>query len=169
MTNALPKNEFLALYREAHNNALDLLGEAELLFSNQKYARAYALAFTALEEISKSQLAADVFTGLIDEGEFWDCFRNHKKKIGRMAWATADAQRYLDEEGRGVDVQKPTFAGRLSGMYTGFDGKTVAAPKMLISQDDANSIIHTVRVALDRIVEVTEYWGHQIGTKGFMK
>ena len=30
-------------------------------------------------------------------------------------------------------------------------------------------MIHTLRVAIDRIIEMTECWGHQIGTKGFMK
>lgn len=30
-------------------------------------------------------------------------------------------------------------------------------------------MIHTLRVAIDRIIEMTEYWGHQIGTNGFMK
>jgi AbiV family abortive infection protein len=47
---------FLALYRAAHNNDVDLIQEAEVLFEHGRYRRAYALAFTALEEISKSQL-----------------------------------------------------------------------------------------------------------------
>jgi AbiV family abortive infection protein len=61
------------------------------LFDREKYARAYALAFTALEEISKSQLAADVFTGLITDEEFQECFRDHRKKIARMAGYTYPA------------------------------------------------------------------------------
>jgi AbiV family abortive infection protein len=61
---------FLALYPAAHNNAIELIQEAEILFERGRYCRAYALAFTALEEISKSQLAADVFTGLISRETF---------------------------------------------------------------------------------------------------
>jgi AbiV family abortive infection protein len=38
----------------------------------ERYARAFFLAFTALEEISKSQLAADVVTGFMSEDEFLD-------------------------------------------------------------------------------------------------
>lgn len=164
------KNEFLELYRVAHNNAVDLLSEAELLFQNKKYARAYALAFTALEEISKSQLAADVFTGLIEENEFWNHFRNHRKKIDRMAWATEDAQHFLDyEEGEYLNVGTPTFDNRMNALYTQFDGKTAQSPAKAITAEDAQSIVHTVRVALDRIIEMTEFWGHQVGTKGFMK
>src|SRR5260370_38066404 len=58
---------FLGLYHASLDNATDLLAESENLFDTEKYARAYALAFTALEEIYKSQLAADVFTALITE------------------------------------------------------------------------------------------------------
>jgi AbiV family abortive infection protein len=163
-------NEFLTLYRVAHNNAIDLLRDAEILFEKERYPRAYALAFTALEEIAKSQLAADVFTGFIEEKELWDCFRDHRKKIGRMAWATEDAKRYLDLlDGEDIEIEKPTFAGRSDGMYVNLNNGKVSGPLDVISRDDARGIIHTVDVALRRIHEVTEIWGHQIGSKGFMK
>src|ERR1035441_1349050 len=55
----MQKELYLTLHRAAHNNAIDLLAEAEILFERERYSRAYSLAFTALEEISKSQLAAD--------------------------------------------------------------------------------------------------------------
>ena len=45
------ESDYLEIYRAAHNNAADLLREAELLFDNKYFARAYVLAFTALEEI----------------------------------------------------------------------------------------------------------------------
>lgn len=60
------------------------------------------------KKFSKSQLAADVCAGFIEEKEFGDHFRNHGKKL----------------------------------------------------------TIHTVRVALDRTIEITKYWGHQIRTEG---
>jgi AbiV family abortive infection protein len=167
----LPQEAFFALYRSAHNNAIDLLGDAEILFEKERYSRAYALAFTALEEISKSQLAADVSTGLIEEKEFWQYYWKHEKKIGRMAWATEDANRYLDllEDGRELKIEEPIFGNRNAGMYVSMSNGKVTSPSDSISRDDARSIIHTVDVALRRIHEVTEFWGHQIGTKGFMK
>jgi AbiV family abortive infection protein len=164
------RDEFLALYRSAHNNAIELLQEAEILFEKERYPRAYSLAFTALEEIAKSQLAADVFTGFIEEKELWESFRDHRKKIGRMAWATEDAKRYLDLlDGEDIEIEKPTFAGRMDGMYVNLNNGKVSGPSDVISRDDARGIIHTVDVALRRIHEVTEFWGHQIGSKGFMK
>ncbi len=164
------RNEFFDLYRSAHQNAIDLLEEAEILFAAGKYSRAYALAFTALEEISKSQLAADVFTNLITAKTFQEHYRDHRKKIGRMAWATEDAKRYLDApEGNYVDVEKPTFANRMDAMYVSIKGKKVISPSDVIGSDAARGIIHTGNVALQRIWEVAEVLGHQIGTKGFMK
>jgi AbiV family abortive infection protein len=164
------QQEFLTLYKASLKNASDLLSEAQLLFENHKYARAYALAFTALEEISKSQLAADVFTGLITNAEFDECFRNHRMKIERMAWATDDARRYLAmPEEEYIEVQEPTFGNRIDSMYVGFKNGKVFSPTDAIGEEDARSIIHTTEVAMQRIIEVTEFWGHQIGTKGFMK
>ena len=162
-------DEFFDLYCSAHQNAIDLLEEAEILFDAGKYSRAYALAFTALEEISKSQLAADVYTGLITYEEFQEHYRDHRKKIGRMAWATEDAKRYLDApEGDYVPVEKPTFANRNDAMYVNIKGQVVVSPSDVISSDAARGIIHTGKVAIQCIWEVGEM-GHQIGTKGFMK
>ncbi len=39
----------------------------------------------------------------------------------------------------------------------------------LIGREEAEGIIHTVNVAIQRIVEVTQIMGEQIRTKGFMK
>lgn len=164
------RHAFLDLYRAAHNNAIDLLEEAEILFEVGHNPRAYALAFTALEGISKSQLAADVFTEFITEQEFYEYYRDHKKKIGRMAWATEDAERYLDApEGEYVAVEQPRIASRMDALYVGINQGKVTTPSDIIGRDEARGIIHTGKVAIQRILEVTEYWGHQIGTKGFMK
>lgn len=160
--------KFLEVYRLAHNNAVNLLSEAELLFKNAKYARAYALAFTALEEISKSQLAADVYTGYIDENEFWEHIKKHDKKIRRMAWATEDARRYLDEDENYADVFRPKVARRMDALYVNFDGNVVQSPENVITHDDAKSLLHTVNVAFDRIW-CAESMSIRIGTKSFMK
>jgi AbiV family abortive infection protein len=143
------QQEFLTLYNASLKNASDLLLEAQLLFDNYKYPRAYALAFTALEEISKSQLAADVFTGLIMVEEFNECFRNHRVKIERMAWATDDARRYLAmPEEECMEAQEPTFGNRMDSMYVGVKNGKVFSPTDVIGEEDARSIIHTTEVAI---------------------
>jgi hypothetical protein len=57
----------------------------------------------------------------------------------------------------------------MNALYVHFEAGRVKSPKDLTTGADARAIIHTLRVAIDRIMEMTEYWGHQIGTKGFMK
>jgi AbiV family abortive infection protein len=164
------QQKFFEIYFAAHNNAQELLSDAEILFERGRYATAYFLAFTALEEIAKSQLAADAFTGFIEEKDFWDVYRSHKRKIAGMLWASGDARRYLDVETEDhMPVHEPEIKSRMSALYVECDGVAVESPGELITAEMAKSIIHTVRVAFHRIFEVIEYWGHQIGTKGFMK
>ena len=166
----MERNIFYQMYAAAHDNAVRLLKEAEILFKQGDYARAYFLAFTGLEEIAKSQLAADVFTGFIEERAFWAYFKSHDKKIGRMQWASLDAEEYLDvEQETYLDIEHPTTAERMDALYVHFDQGRVVFPMDQFKEDKARAIIHTLRVAIDRIIETTEHWGHQIGTKGFMK
>lgn len=171
---------YLEIYRKAHKNAVELLSEAEILLKHGKYARAYFLAFTALEEISKSQFAADVFTGLCTEEEFIKIYTKHPKKIQRIEWAHDDANSFPhnlkwvgpdQDDVEEINPKAPIFQKRQDSLYVDadFERQIVYNPEQKISEEDAREIIHIVDVALHRIMEVTEFWGHQIGTKGFMK
>jgi AbiV family abortive infection protein len=164
------KTNFYQIYAKAHNNAVELLSEAEILFEDGKYARAYFLAFTGLEEISKSQLAADVLTKFITEDDFWNHYADHNRKIGRVRWASMDAEdcRDLDDE-KYIVIKIPSVNKRMSALYVDVESNKIASPNDKINSEEAKSLIHTLRVAIDRIIEITEYWGHQIGTKGFIK
>jgi AbiV family abortive infection protein len=154
--------EYQQLYRVANNNALDLLAEAKTLFGMGRYARAFFLAFTALEEISKSQLAADVVTGFISEDEFLDHHRSRPKKIRRMAWATEEAHRYLE-----MDLQHPDISSRANALYASLKDQKVQTPTDAITKEDAQGIIRTAEVALDSIT-TNDFMGYAIGSKGFM-
>lgn len=95
---------------------------------------------------------------------------SHRVKIGRMAWATEDERRYLAmPEEEYIEVQEPTFGNRMGSMYVGLKDDKVLSPANIIGEEDARNIIHTTEVAFQRIIEATEFWGHQIGTKGFRK
>ena len=178
MTTEKDKTDFYKVYAKAHNNAVELLSEARILFEKGKHARAYFLAFTGLEEISKSQLAADVYTRFIPEEKFWKHFRDHKDKIDRMQWAHDDANSYpYDQIWLGPDIDdvesiapaEPLWKKRQKSLYVEIADDQITAPKEEIADSDAREIIHILDTALHRIMEVTEYHGHQIGTKGFMK
>lgn len=174
------KIDFYKVYLYAHNNAVGLLSEAEILYKAEKYPRAYFLAFTALEEISKSLLAADVHTGLVSPDKFYNHYTNHHKKIDRVMWAHSDANSYphnLKWVGPDVDdlepinPDKPIFQKRQYALYVDIDdqNKEIIKPSEQITKIDANEVIHIVEIALHQIFIMTEYYGHQIGTKGFMK
>jgi len=57
-----------------------LLQEAQMLSSKGRHACAFALACTALEEIGKSQYAADVYTGFVPPDDFDKIIRRHEFK-----------------------------------------------------------------------------------------
>lgn len=177
----MTNNLYLKIYNEGNNNASNLLNAATLLYNNNYYSQAYALAYTALEEISKSQFAADVFTGLRTKKEFNDFYRSHNDKIENIEWAYLDANshphkyKWIGPEIDSVEVitpNRPLFDKRQKALYVdiNFNNSSTSQPSEIISEKDALDIIHIVEVALERIWEVTgEFGGNQIGTKGFMK
>jgi AbiV family abortive infection protein len=175
----MDKKDFYKIYIKAHNNAVGLLSDAKTLFEKKKYPRAYFLAYTALEEISKSQLAADVYTEFIVEKDFWDKYRNHTSKINDIGWAHADANSYpYNYIWLGPDIddveatypKEPLWEKRQNSLYIGIDkDDNIVVPENNITLEDAKEIIHIVDTALDRIIEITEYFGNQIGSKGFLK
>lgn len=174
----IKKQECFEIYKQAHNNAVDLLRESEILFKNQCYTRSYFLAHTALEEISKSQHVADVSTGFSTEKDFLESFMDHKEKINRAEWAYEDANEYpynykwvgpRKDDLKKILAQKPHWKKRQNSLYVDVTTGEVTSPRDKLTKDDAESIIHIVKTAMYRIFETAEYYGHQIGTKGFMK
>lgn len=177
----ITKNIFLEIYNQGNKNAYDLRDAANVLCEKGHYAQAYVLAYTALEEISKSQFAADVFTGLRTEKEFQDFYRKHNAKIANVGWAHYDASsfphkyKWVGPDMDDVEVMnpdEPIFSKRQAALYVDVDfaHQKTSKPSDVIHEKDSRDIIHIVEVALHRIWEVTgEFGGNQIGTKGFMK
>jgi AbiV family abortive infection protein len=177
----MKKEIFLKIYNAGNKNATDLLKAAEVLCAKGHFPQAYALAFTALEEISKSQFAADVFTRLQTEEKFKKFYRNHIEKITGVGWAHHDANSYPHkykwvgpdmDDVEEMNPDKPLFKKRQDALYVDIDfsAETISQPGQLVSEKDARDIIHIGEVALERIGEITgELGGMQIGTKGFMK
>lgn len=162
---------YLQIYLASISESYKLLEEAELLFKNKSYQRAYFLGVSALEEISKSQMAADVFTGLIDEDEFKNAYRDHKKKISRIEWIKIDGNSFPYFSFDNILIRDFDFQKKLKSMYVDvdFNLNVISTPDDSVTENDAESVIKAVKVGLFRIHQVTEEDGEQIGTKGFMK
>lgn len=165
------KKCYLDMYIKSLNESKKLLKDAEVLFKNESYERAYFIAFAALEEISKSQLAADVYTGFIEEDEFKDAYKDHKKKIDRVKWIQIDGNMYPCFRWDDVRIDDFDFKKKLKSLYVDVDFGTesVSSPSESITKSDAEKIIKAVKVGLSQIYYITEELGEQIGTKGFMK
>ncbi|MBA4336412.1 hypothetical protein C0416_01375 [bacterium] len=168
------KEIFHVIYNAAHNNAIDLLKESKILFEAKHYPRSYFLALTALEELSKSQMAADVYTSYIKADKFYKHYSKHNKKLNRIEWAHSDAIEFAyylrDKYGEQIEIKKPSIKKRMQSLYVDIgENESLQTPNNTINKQDAEEMIHIVMVALQQIITRTEYYGHQIGTKGFMK
>lgn len=164
---ARESSQLLETYRACLGNAVDLLADAELLLERGSYPRAYALAFTAIEEIVKSQLAADLFTGFINREEFDRAFRDHRRKIKRSLWVSYWAHGALKDLPE--DAVLPSFSKRLGALYVDInDDHAPLQPSESVSEHEARELVRIGYAGLDKI-ERWEYSGEQIGTKGFMK
>jgi len=164
------RSNYLKVYSACLNNARDLTDEAQVLKKSGGFARAYVLAFTALEEISKSQIAADCFTGLINPDKLQSSFRNHATKIKRVEWVIDSIMDYQHEHGLEYQGTRPNFETRNKALYVDIgENNSPVIPEDSITEEYVSDLINLVEVGLNEIWMQTEYWGHQIGTKGFMK
>jgi AbiV family abortive infection protein len=165
------KKIYLDIYLKSLNESRKLLDEAIILFKSGAHERAYFLGFSALEEISKSQIAADVYTGYITEDEFKRIYRDHKEKILRVKWIQLDGNIFPCFNYDGVRINDFDFRKKLGSMYVDVDfiKEEILSPNNAVSIEDAKSIIKAVEVGLNSIYMVTAINGEQIGTKGFMK
>lgn len=162
---------YLELYLSCLQRASSLLNEAILLFEAGYYPTSYFLGMSALEEISKSQMAADVFTGYITKDDFKESYRYHIKKLERVEWIKIDGNSFPEFFYGSLTIKDFYFKKKLEAMYVDIDFnlKQVSHPADKVEKSDAESVIKAVKVGLHRIYEVTEQNGEQIGTKGFMK
>lgn len=161
------QTELLETYDACLSNAGDLIVEAEELAQRGSFPRAYVLAFTAIEEISKSQLVADLFTGYITREKFDAVFRDHRSKIERAEWAVLWAHGVFGEIPEGAI--RPAASKRMAALYVDVDNRLLpVTPKQSVSEQEAREMIRIAEAGLDKIRH-WEAMGVQIGTKGFMK
>jgi len=154
-----------SLWSACLENAERLLEEAELLLEHGHFARAYALGFTAYEEVGKSQFAADWATGLVTDDVLDAAFKQHRTKV-------AYAARHYDSEANIVYAPEDFQAHwllRQSALYVERDANNAPiAPRTVVCEEDALDMIETVRRALDEIDHAL-WLNERIGTKGLFK
>ncbi len=146
---------------ECLENAAHLLGDAELLFENRRYARAMALAMTCIEEVGKIQVlrAMNRLTKKDQKARVrkWKQFRQHEPK---STWGLVGT--YPDEArgdlgavmlAAGLQEQLAPLAERLRqvGLYVdyhGDEGRWIS-PKE-VTDADGRDMLERARSCLNR-------------------
>lgn len=152
-------------------NALDLLKDARILFSNRRYARAFALAFTAYEEFGKAQIVSDFITGVCSRTEFDEAFRRHDLKSSynkRKIAINSDRSKPPTVEYDTKDNES-LFKMRMNSLYVDCgDEYKPLTPKARITSPIARQAIQQVNDYISRILQM-EAFAERIGTEALAK
>jgi len=167
---AMGKNfcpQHFSLYRACLANAEDLTDEAKTLAENGRYARAFALAFTAAEEIGKALVVADWVYGLVPEEVFRDAFVKHDVK--QSHFDTIFSAAYGEPEHNSKAIRED-FKRRLSALYVAKanDGSPLV-PQDAVSEEHALQMIAQVEERLTSIISAEWLNPPLIGSKALLK
>ena len=161
----------LDLYSACLKNADELLEEAELLISHRHHARAYFLAYTAIEELGKSQVVADYFYELVTKTEFEAAFRDHKFKTAYIKRYVKVPDDLTNEWFIEYDVRSTAghMEARNRSIYIEcLPDHAPQFPAQVISVESANELVSTGKKYLAEIIRM-EHLTERIGTKAFTK
>lgn len=152
------------VYIKAHNNAVHLIQDAELLEQNGRYARAFAVAYVAFEEIGKSQFAADVYTGFMPKEQFVKMLKNHHFKGAYtkrtvLLHSSQDLSLNLDDKAASY-----MFELRNDALYASSNHEV----KNEDFNEDAKTLIAYCEQWIERII-ASEQLSERIGTKALLK
>jgi len=161
------RSQHFELYRACLSNANDLLYEADILLKRDRHARAYALAFTAAEEIGKALAVADWIYDQIPEEEFHDVFKKHhiKQTYLESIFCAAQGEQERDQATLNADLIL-----RMSALYVDkTDDGSPDAPWDRITKELAVRMIEKVQEYLGSIMYAEWLNSPRIGGKALLK
>jgi AbiV family abortive infection protein len=153
------------VFCNSKENSIDLLREAQLLLDNGCYARAVALAIMSYEELGKSQIAADYYSGILPEDEYKKAFKTHKKTSFASRHAAIGSHEKV-KYGLFID---DNIAGELELLrQSAFYVDETNNPSNNFSKEDAEFIIQKVKSHIEAI-QHAEWLNQRIGSKALFK
>lgn len=164
-TTAENKEAALAVFHKSKSNSRSLLDEAQFLREKGFYSRAVALAIMSYEELGKSQIAADFYTGLLPETFYRRAFFKHEKTAYTSRHAViGDHEKvkhgfYIDNE-----VAKALERMRQQALYV----DETNDPLVTYGAEDADAVIEKVE-RHHRAIEHAEFLNGRIGSKALFK
>lgn len=181
------RKNLLLLLRACRDNAIDLIKEAQILYDNECYQRAFALAYTANEEVSKGQIVADYISGVVSDEELKRAFKNHDIKaaynnVEIVIGETLKTETKVVHDGKELTVSiqdntlqydlshsKGEFLARNRSLYVDFEKDyTPVIPKENFQSYEAEQMLSAVKERLSFIFYAEEFNG-RIGTKALIK
>jgi AbiV family abortive infection protein len=151
-------------YVKCHDNAVDLISDAEILFAAGKFARSCALAILAWEELGKSQIAVDYYSGVLTDREYKAAFKEHRVKTSYLNRAGA-----IDGKAMLTVAYNSTLGHKLEEIrQTALYASAKNMPREAITNDNAKEIIDRVNENIHYIRFAEEFNG-RIGSKALFK
>ena len=151
------------MYVACWNNAVDLLNEAKLLYQNGRYARSVALGISAWEELGKSQIAADYYSGVVSDLIYNEAFRNHGAKTSYLV-RTGVAGLGNFTVATQPEIGKRLEKIRQNALYVSETNE----PKEVFKKEHAEFVHERVKEHLEYIRFAEEFNG-RIGSKALFK
>jgi AbiV family abortive infection protein len=153
------------VFYNSKENSIDLLREAQLLLDNGCYARAVALAIMSYEELGKSQIAADYYSGILPEDEYKKAFKTHKKTSFASRHAAIGSHEKV-KYGLFIDdnIARELELLRQNAFYVDETNN----PSNNFSEEDAEFIIQKVKSHIEAI-QHAEWLNQRIGSKALFK
>jgi len=165
------QTNLLDLHDACLRNARELLDEATQLLEHGHAARAYFIAFTALEEFGKSQIAADYFSEMVSDNEFIAAFRDHRMKLAYIERVVTVPDHpngpWTIEYDQAVSEAK--LRTRMDALYVRYDQDySPIAPAESITSEDASLLIDDLGKGLEKYRQIC-IMSERIGTKAYTK
>lgn len=153
------------VYSNSKQNAISLLKEAELLSLNNYFSRAVTLAIMSYEELGKSQIAADYYSGILPEDEYLHSFKTHRKTSFSSRHAAIGQNKKI-KYGLFIDDDNARNIEKLRQLSIYVDEQN--HPLELFTMENSELIISKVKEHIEYILYAEEFNG-RIGSKALFK
>jgi AbiV family abortive infection protein len=143
---------------KALQNAIDLIGDAECLFKDGRWARSVFLSQIAIEELGKYLIImgaiGNLITGQIEWGKFWRRFVNHREKTGNIFYFDAAISPFQEQQEilrnfEKADTDADEFLKeKLSSLYVDYRNNQFVLPMDVINEQIAKRAIENTKAVL---------------------
>lgn len=145
-------SQLLDLVRALLANTRALASDARLLFTHERYARSYALAALAGEELGKIEFCLDLLLGTptLTAKEFRRNWQHHAEKLAGL---TAYRAAFIDEPSTvsfdGLRAQTRWIARRkMEAIYVDYTESGILTPQS-VTEDEASELLDGVEAAVN--------------------